>query len=112
MALGKMNQFIDIVSPLPLAKDSEGFVTEGETVLASVRAYKEERHGSKGWANRAAFTTSTALFRFRKIPSLEVNTTHSIINNGTRYRINSVEDVRNRGMYTECLVEKVVGSMR
>jgi hypothetical protein len=107
-----MNQFIDIVSSIPLTKDAEGFAAEGETILASVRAYMEKRHGSKGWANRAAFTTSTALFRFRRIPDLEVNTTHSILCNGTRYRINSVEDVKNRGMYTECLVEKIEGSMR
>ena len=112
MALGKMNSFIEIITPAPVEKDAEGFAIHSDTILAYVRAYKEERHGSKGWANRAAFTTSTVLFRFRKIPNLEVNTTHSIINNGTRYRINSVEDVRNRGMYTECLVEKIEGTMR
>jgi len=107
-----MNQFIDIVSAKPLEKDAEGFVTEGETVIASIRAYVEQRHGSEGWANRAAFTTATALFRFRKVPDVVVDATLSIIWNGTRYRITSADDVRNRGMYTEALAELVQGSMR
>ena len=111
MAVGKMNQFIDIVSPVSV-KDSEGFVTQTDNILASVRAYVEQRHGSEGWANRAAFTTATALFRFRKIPGVAVDTTHAIIWDGARYRIHSVEDVRNRGMYTEALAERVEGSMR
>jgi head-tail adaptor len=106
-----MNQFIDIVSP-SLTKDAEGFATQGDTVIASVRAYKEDRHGNEGWANRAAFTTATALFRFRKIPDIVVDATFSIIWNGERYRITSAEDVKNRGMYTECLAERVDGSMR
>jgi len=111
MAFGKMNQFIDIVSQEP-AKDTEGFATNTDTVIASIRAYVEQRHGSEGWANRAAFTTATALFRFRKIPDVTVDATHVILWNGDRYRITSAEDVRNRGMYTEALAELVSGSMR
>ncbi len=45
MSFGKMNTFIDIITTEPV-KDDEGFVNTGDTVLASVRAYKEERHGS------------------------------------------------------------------
>ena len=111
MSLGKMNQFIDIVVAVP-QKDPEGFVTQTDNILASVRAYAEQRYGNKSWANRAAFSTATALFRFRKIPDVEVDTTHSIIWGGVKYRIHSVEDVRNRGMYTEALAEKIIASMR
>ena len=111
MSFGKMNQFIDIISTAP-QKDAEGFVTQTDNVLASVRAYVEQRHGSEGWANRAAFTTATALFRFRRIPNVVVDATLSIIWKGTRYRITSADDVRNRGMYTEALAELVSGSMR
>ena len=110
MALGRMNRFIDIVTSSPVAKDKDGFAIKGDTVLASTRAYMENRHGSKGWANRAAFTTATALFRFRKIPGLVVDATMNIICEGVRYNINSAEDVR--GMYTECLVERVEGAVR
>jgi len=106
-----MNQFIDIVAAVP-QKDEEGFTIQNETIIASVRAFVEQRHGSEGWANRAAFTTATALFRFRKIPDVEVDTTHSIVWNGVKYRIHSVEDVRNRGMYMEALAEKIIASMR
>ena len=66
-----MNTFIELISTEQL-KDDEGFVNSGDTVLASLRAYKEDRHGNERWANRAAFTTATALFRFRKMPGLDV----------------------------------------
>jgi head-tail adaptor len=111
MAFGKMNSFIDIVSTAPL-KDAEGFVTTGDTVLASARAYKEERHGTEKWANMAAFSTATALFRFRKIPGVDVDSTLYIVCADARYRIVSAEDVRGRGMYVECLCEKLEGSVR
>ena len=110
MAIGKMNHFIEIVTAAPVAKDADGFAIAGDTVLASVRAYMENRHGSKGWANRAAFSTATALFRFRRIPNLTVDTTMSIICEGTRYTINSAENIRS--MYTEVLAEKQEGAMR
>ncbi len=78
MSFGKMNAFIDIISTTPI-KDAEGFATTGDIVLASVRAYKEERHGTEKWANMAAFSTATALFRFRKIPGLDVDATLYIV---------------------------------
>ncbi len=43
-------------------KDAEGFATQQDKVLAEVRAYHEARHGSKRWANRAAFSEATDLF--------------------------------------------------
>ncbi len=111
MSFGKMNVFIDIVTSEPV-KDDEGFVNTGDTVLASVRAYKEERHGNEKWASRAAFSTATALFRFRRIPALTVDTSLCIICAGIRYRILSAEDVKGRGMYVEVLAEKLEPSVR
>lgn len=55
-------------------KDSEGFSSQRDVVLAEVRAYHEARHGSERWANRAAFSEATDLFRFRAIPSVEIST--------------------------------------
>ncbi|WP_254055916.1 hypothetical protein [Paenibacillus glucanolyticus] len=46
MSFGKMNTFIDIISTVPI-KDEEGFATKGDNILASVLAYKEDRHGSE-----------------------------------------------------------------
>jgi len=106
MAYGKMNTFIDIISTQPV-KDSEGFVTKGDTVLASVRAYKENKHGSERWANMAAFSEATALFRFRKIPGVTVDTTLVITDADRRYNIVNADDVRGRGMYVEVLAEEV-----
>ena len=101
-----MNAFIDIVSAT-LAKDAEGFSSSADSVQARVRAYKEDRHGTSKWANRAAFTSATALFRFRKLPNVEVTPSLHIVCAGERYRILSIEDVRGRGMYLEVLAEKV-----
>lgn len=111
MAYGKMNTFIDIISTAPV-KDADGFVTTGETVLASVRAYFEPKHSSERWANMAAFSEASALFRFRKIPDLTVDTTLVITCDTGRYQIISVEDVRGRGMYIEVLVKKLEGSVK
>ncbi|KGP75000.1 phage head-tail adapter protein [Desulfosporosinus sp. Tol-M] len=106
MSYGKMNTFIEIISTAP-TKDTEGFVTHGDTILASIRAYKEDRHGNERWANMAAFSEATAMFRFRKIPALTVDTAMFIICDGCRYNIVSAEDVRNRGMYVEVMATEV-----
>ena len=111
MSFGKMNIFISIISTAP-TKDAEGFATAVDTVLASVRAYKEDRHGSEQWTNMAAFSTASSLFRFRKNPGFEV-TAHMLITcSDERYRILSAEDVRGRGMYTEVLAERLEPSVR
>jgi head-tail adaptor len=106
MGFGKMRTFVDIISTKPV-KDSEGFAEKGDVILASVRAYKEDRHGSEKWANRAAFSQASALFRFRRIPNLEITTDLVLVCRDGRYNIISVEDVKGRGMYIEVLAEKV-----
>lgn len=114
MSFGKMNTFIDIVSTAP-AKDAEGFATTGDTVLASIRAYKEVRNTSARWERiigNAVFASVTAMFRFRKIPNIVVDTTLVITDADGRYNIVSAEDVRGRGMYTEVLAERLEPSMR
>lgn len=109
MSYGKMNKFAEIVRPTK-QKDSEGFVTKGDVVLASMRVYKEGRHGSERWANLAAFSVATDLFRFRCIPGLEITASDVIVCEGSRYEITSTEDVKGRGMYTEVLAKKVEGT--
>lgn len=66
-----MNGFADIIS-VKRVKDSEGFSTTVDEILASVRVYREGRHGSQRWANLAAFSEATDLFRFRVIPGVDV----------------------------------------
>ena len=109
MSFGKMNTFIEITE-IRTVKDSEGFSSKRETVLAFLRAYREGRHGSVRWANLAAFSDATDLFRFRRIPDLKVTTEHSILCEGERFSIISVEDVKGRGMYVEVLAKKVVAT--
>ncbi len=101
-----MNAFIDIVQKV-ITTDSEGFKVETDEVLASVRAYREGRHGSEKWANMAAFSTATDLFRFRVIPGITVTTDMRILCDGHTFEINSVEDVKGRGMYLEVMAQEV-----
>jgi len=111
MSFGKMNTQIDIISTTPV-KDADGFVTNGDHVVASIRAYKEDRHGNERWANMAVFSEATSLFRFRKIPGTEITTSLFIVCGNEQYRIVSAEDVRGRGMYVEVLAEKQEGTVR
>ena len=106
MSYGKMNTFIDIIQKTA-TKDSEGFSTETDNTVASVRAYREGRHGNEKWANRATFSEATDLFRFRRIPNVTVTTSMVLVNKYDRFEITSVEDVKGRGMYLEILAKEV-----
>lgn len=106
MSFGKMNTQIQITQK-QVTLDDEGFQTESNVVVATVRAYREGRHGSEKWANRAAFSEATDLFRFRTIPSLTVTADMRLICDDSVFEITSVEDVKGRGMYIEALAKKV-----
>lgn len=106
MSFGKMNGFADIVREKH-TKDKAGFDKVEDEVLASVRVYREGRHGSTRWANLAAFSTATDLFRFRCIPGVMVLPGYYIVTKGGRFEITSVEDVKSRGLYTEVLAKQV-----
>lgn len=109
MSFGKMNTFIDIVEQRK-SKNAEGFAATEDVAVASVRAYREGRHGSEKWANRAAFSEATDLFRFRCIPGVEVTTAMVVRCGDARFNITSVEDVKGRGMYLEVLAKEVTAS--
>ena len=72
--------------------------------------FVEGRHGSERWANLAAFSEATELFRFRKIPNVNVTTKQYIVFEGSEYDILSVENVKGRSMYIEVLAKKTVAS--
>ena len=99
-----MNTFIDIIDTTPI-RDSEGFTSKGEQVIAKVRAYKEERHGSRKWANMAAYSKANAIFQFRRIPGIQVEVGQFISCNTGRYKIISVENIS--GLYIEVAAEKI-----
>ena len=101
--LGRMNADITICATIQ-TKDSKGFVTNTDNALAAVKAYKEERHGSTAWKNRAAFTTSNTLFRFRIIPNVTLDTAMVILCGGERYNVTSAQVLG--GMYVEVLADK------
>lgn len=106
MSFGKMNKTIEITQK-QVVTDSEGFQSETDVVVAKVRAYREGRHGSEKWANRAVFSEATDLFRFRTIPDLNITTDMRILCDNSVFEITSVEDVKGRGMYIEVLCKEV-----
>jgi head-tail adaptor len=106
MSFGKMSTIISIAEVV-VTKDAEGFATKTDNILASVHAYREGRHGSQKWVNRASFSEATDLFQFRGIPGLTVTTAHVILCGDDRFEITSVEDVKGRKLYHEVLGKKV-----
>jgi len=66
MSFGKMNTLVDIIQTAPV-KDAEGFVVSGDTILATVHAYREEKHGNESWANRYSDFVSS-----RRSPSPQI----------------------------------------
>ena len=102
MSIGKLNTLINIITTEPV-KDAEGFVSRGDTVLATVHAYFEQKNSTERWRSMAQNNDVNALFRLRTIPELELNNRHIIVCEGKRYNIYSVENVRGRGMYLEVL---------
>ncbi len=108
MSFGKMNSFIEIISAEPV-NDADGFVNHEDTVIASVRAYFEQKNSTEKWRNMAQSDEVNALFRLRAIPGFELNTRHIIVCEGKRYNIYSVENVKSRGMYLEVLAVSADG---
>ena len=106
MSLGKINTRISVVEEM-IAKDAEGFATKTDTVLATVHAYREGRHGSQKWVNRASFSEATDLFQFRVIPGLTVTAAHVLLCGDDRFEITSVEDVKGRKLYLELLTKRM-----
>lgn len=106
MSFGKMSTQIQITQK-QVTLDSEGFQTESDVVVATVRAYREGRHGSEKWANRVAFSEATDLFRFRTIPGVKISTDMRLLCGDSVFEITSVEDVKGRGMYIEALAKEV-----
>lgn len=106
MSFGKMNTQIQITQK-QIMLDDEGFQTESDVVVATARAYREGRHGSEKWANRAAFSEATDLFRFRTIPGVKITTDMRLFCDGSVFEITSVDDVKGRGMYIAVLCKEV-----
>lgn len=109
MGLGLMNKPAKLCEKTSVT-DSEGFSSQRVAILADIRVFVEGRHGSERWANLAAFSEATELFRFRKIPNIKVTTKQYIIFEDEEYDILSVEDVKGRNMYIEVLAKKAVAS--
>lgn len=110
MSYGKMKGFA-IIKSIYKNKDDEGFAKDTELIIATVRCYREGRHGSKRWVNLSAFTDATDLFRFRAIPHIVITTDYVIDYEGERFKIISVENIKGRGMYIEVLAKKVDGTV-
>jgi hypothetical protein len=104
MSFGKMNTQIDIVDTT-LIKDNEGFSSKGEEIIASVRAYCDERHGSRKWANMAAYTKANATFQMRRIPDVVIEPGMLIRCDTVEYKVLSVEVIM--GFYLEVAAEKI-----
>jgi hypothetical protein len=111
-SFGKMAQErIDIIQSVTVT-DAEGFGHKQDNTILSTRAFMEARHGTEKWANLAAFSTASAIFRFRKPPVIIITTQMEIVCSTGRYRILNVEDVRGRGRYYEATADLIKATVR
>ena len=84
-------------------KDEDGFAMAREEPVASVRAYFEPRNTTEKWANRAVLKEASALFRFRYMPAVKIDSSMVIDCLGERYNVVSVENVRQKNMFYEII---------
>lgn len=106
MSYGKMNTPIIIYS-LHYTTDDDGFRQVHEEPIASVRAYFEPKNTTEKWTNRAVLKEASALFRFRYLPSVRIDTSMIIDCLSEKYNIVSVENVRQKNMYYEIIGKAV-----
>jgi hypothetical protein len=104
MSFGKMITLIDIIETTT-SQDEEGFVKKEDNIIASTRAYREERRPSRKWVNLAAYTEADALFQLRVIPGLDLKAGMLLVCDTGSYTIINVEKVK--GLYLEVLAKKL-----
>lgn len=104
MSFGKMKTLVDIIETTT-SQDEEGFVKKEDNIIASTRAYREERRPSRKWVNLAAYTEADVLFQLRVIPDLELKAGMLLVCDTGSYTIINVEKVK--GLYLEVLAKKL-----
>ena len=102
MSYGKMTVPV-ILYRRVYTKDEDGFTVPREEPVASVRAYFEPRNATEKWTNRAVLKEASALFRFRYIPAVKIDSSMVIDCLGERYNVVSVENVRQKNMFYEII---------
>ena len=102
MSYGKMATPI-VINCVRHEKDEDGFARAKEIPIASARAYFETKNSTEKWANSAVLKNATALFRFRYLPEVKLDTSMVIECMGERYNIVSVENIRQKNMYYEVI---------
>ena len=100
MSFGKMTVPV-VFYKVRFVKDKDGFTTPCEEPVLFVRAYFEPKNTTEKWTNRAVLKDASALFRFRYVPSVRIDTAMVIDCLGERYNIVSVENPRQKNMYCE-----------
>ena len=90
MGLGQMRTAVTLIRTVT-EKDSEGFARKADKTVAVFRAYREGRHGSVRWANLAAFSSATDLFRTRVLPGITVSVGDTLLCGEERFEVTSVE---------------------
>lgn len=109
MSFGKMNTRIEIIKKTH-STDEDGFAVNSDAVLATIKAYREQRGATEFWENRAVFSKATDLFQLRIIPNLEITSDMLIHCDGSEFEILSVDCLSGKGMYIEILGCEVTGS--
>lgn len=109
MSIGQLKTPIEIYET-GIVTDDEGFAVKVDRLILKAKAYREVRHGSESWKNRASFSTATTLIRIRRNPIIKVTSEHFILIDDEHYNIISVDDIKDNGMYLEILAQRTSSS--
>lgn len=104
---GELRTTIELDTPT-VSSDSGGFQTKSWTKAADVWAKWENVHGYEVWSAQAVNAVAPATVLIRYYSGL--NTTWSVVKDGVRYEIVSVDDVGDRHEYMELKVQQVKGA--
>lgn len=99
----RLIESITIAKPI-FKKDASSFAKRTLHELHQTRAYREVRHASSAWVNRASYSKADVLFRIRTHPNITVTTDMVITDAYGIYEIDSVEVLG--GRYLEILAHE------
>lgn len=101
--ISDMKTLIRIVEPI-YGKDTDGFQTVSEKTVAEIPCRMEVKNATEKWTLRSDLKDATAIMTFRCIPCVTVTRFMLVYVGDDAYDIINVENIRNRGMYTQIIV--------
>jgi head-tail adaptor len=87
--------------------DAEGFSVSQSIPVMEAKAEVELKKANEFWANLAAWSEVDAIFRIRRKPGVEIDSSMLLIAPDGEYNVTSVDSIKGRGMYIEIMAKRI-----